>query len=79
MTGRNFSDLNQVERVRRVLKSLSIPEESQILVFSKTSKQNDLIFPGTPRTLYFSENAYAGYVPGGMMEVALHDPLLVHG
>lgn len=76
LTGGDFADLGQVERVRRVLKSLSIPEESQILVFSKTSKQNDLISPGTPRALYFSENAYAGFVPGGMMEVALHDPLL---
>lgn len=74
--GKELAPLNQVERVRRVLKALSIPEESQILVFSKTSKQNDLISPGTPRALYFSENAYAGYVPGGMMEVSLQDPLL---
>jgi hypothetical protein len=75
-SGDDFHSLNEVERVRLALKALSIPEESQILVFSKTSKQNDLISPGTPRALYFSENAYAGYVPGGMMEVAVHDPVL---
>ncbi len=75
-TGDAFADLKEVERVRLALKLLSIPEESQILVFSKTSKQNDLISPGTPRALYFSENAYVGYVPGGVMEVALHDPVL---
>lgn len=76
LIGEGFANLSQVQRVQRVLKALSIPEESQILVFSKTSKQHDLISPGTPRALYFSENAYAGYVPGGLMEVALHDPLL---
>ena len=74
--GEDLAGLDEVERVRRILKELSIPEESQILVFSKTSKQNDLITPGTPRALYFSENAYAGYVPGGMMEVAVNDPVL---
>ncbi len=76
LAGGKLEGLGQVERVRHLLKALSIPEESQILVFSKTSKQNDLITPGTPRALYFSADAYAGYVPGGMMEVAVHDPLL---
>lgn len=76
LAGGKLEGLGQVERVRHLLKALSIPEESQILVFSKTSKQNDLITPGTPRALYFSADAYAGYVPGGMMEVAVQDPLL---
>jgi hypothetical protein len=76
LSGGELEGLGQVERVRHLLKALSIPEESQILVFSKTSKQNDLITPGTPRALYFSADAYAGYVPGGMMEVSVHDPLL---
>lgn len=65
-----------LERLRFVLKTLQIDEESQILVFSKTSKQNDLITPITPRALYFSENAYVGYVPGGDIEVISHDPIL---
>ena len=72
----SFAKLSQVARVSWVLKSLAIPEESQILVFSKTSKQHDLISPRTPRALYFSANAYAGYVPGGMLEVIMQDPLL---
>lgn len=62
-----------LERLRFVLRTLNIDEESQILVFSKTSKQNDLITPHTPRALYFSENAYVGYVPGGDIEVISHD------
>ncbi len=65
-----------LDRLRFVLKRLDVPEESQILVFSKTSKQNSLITPGNPRCLFFSENAYVGYVPGGDMEVIAHDPLL---
>lgn len=59
-----------------VLKTLEIPEESQVLVFSKTSHQNGLIHPANPRALYFSMNAYVGYVPGGKIEVVVSDPSL---
>ncbi|MFD0894968.1 hypothetical protein KBB96_03865 [Luteolibacter ambystomatis] len=65
-----------LERMKEVLVLLKIPVESQVLVFSKTSKQNPLIDPGNPRALYFSENAYAGYVPGGQMEIIAHDSVL---
>ena len=65
-----------LEKLRFVLRLLEIPEESQILVFSKTSKQNPLIHPGNPRCLFFNENSYVGYVPGGDMEVITHDPVL---
>ena len=65
-----------LEKLRFVLKLLEIPEESQILVFSKTSKQNSLIHPGNPRCLFFNENSYVGYVPGGDMEVITQDPVL---
>jgi hypothetical protein len=65
-----------LEKLRFVLKLLEIPEESQILVFSKTSKQNSLMHPGNPRCLFFNENSYVGYVPGGDMEVITHDPML---
>ncbi len=60
-------------RLRFVLDRLNIAESSQILVFSKTSKQNDLINPANPRSLYFNENAYVGYVPGGDIEVIAYD------
>lgn len=65
-----------LDRLRFVLKTLDVPPESQVLVFSKTSLQNDLIQPGNPRALYFSENAYVGYVPGGAIEAVVQDPVL---
>jgi len=43
-----------------VLDELDVPKESQVLVFSKTSLQNNRISPQTPRCLYFSANAYVG-------------------
>ncbi|QTN31363.1 hypothetical protein HZ994_03130 [Akkermansiaceae bacterium] len=63
-------------RLRYVLNVLDVPADSQVLVFSKTSLQNDLINPGNPRALYFSENAYVGYVPGGAIEAVVQDPVL---
>lgn len=65
-----------LERVRGILAELQVPESSQILVFSKTSKQNGLITPANPRALYFSRDCYCGYVPGGMMEVVVQDARL---
>lgn len=65
-----------LDRLRFVLKALDVPAESQVLVFSKTSLQNPLIEPGNPRALFFSENAYVGYVPGGAIEVIAQDPVL---
>lgn len=65
-----------LERLEFVLEKLGIPVESQVLVFSKTSLQNGLIRPENPRCLYFSENAYVGYVPGGAMEAIIQDPVL---
>ncbi|MEO5713835.1 MAG: hypothetical protein ABIT37_10150 [Luteolibacter sp.] len=65
-----------LERMREILAALEVPESSQILVFSKTSKQNGLITPANPRALYFSRDCYCGYVPGGMMEVVIQDPQL---
>lgn len=59
--------------LRAVLKKLDIPEESQVLVFSKTSLQNDFISPQNPRALYFSQDAYLGYVPGGVIELIVTD------
>ncbi len=63
-------------RLRLVLEALNVPAESQVLVFSKTSLQNELIEPSNPRALYFSENAYVGYVPGGTIEAVVQDPIL---
>lgn len=64
------------ERLDFVLKTLNVSVDSQVLVFSKTSLQNGVITPLNPRCLYFSENAYVGYVPSGTMEVITQDPVL---
>lgn len=59
------------------LKHLNIPASSQSLVFSKTSFQRDRISPRTPRALYFNDDVYVGYVPGGdVLEVAAAEPKL---
>jgi len=65
-----------LERLRFVLRELDVPEESQVMVFSKTSHQNALIHPKNPRALYFSEEAYVGDVPGGAIEAVVVDPRL---
>jgi hypothetical protein len=62
--------------LRGLMKHFDIPESSQVLVFSKTSKQNHLIHPQTPRAIYFGDNAYLGYCLGGSIEVSTIDPVL---
>ncbi|HUR44840.1 MAG TPA: hypothetical protein VMZ27_03110 [Candidatus Saccharimonadales bacterium] len=59
-----------------LLRALGIPASSQMLVFSTTSLQLSLISPSNPRALYFSEDVYLGYVPGGRIEVLSIDPEL---
>ncbi len=59
--------------LKSILQALGIPESSQLLVFSNTSLQLSLIHPGNPRALYFSDDLYLGYVPGGKIEVATID------
>lgn len=59
-----------------LLEALDVPVESQVLVFSKTSKQVQLIGPGNPRAIYFSDNTYVAWVPGGTIEVIAHDSKL---
>jgi len=59
-----------------LLKQFQIPEESQVMVFSKTSKQNDRISPQTPRVVYYGDDAYIGYAVGGSIEISTIDPLL---
>lgn len=51
--------------LRSVLRELNVPVSSQVLVFSKTSVQRDFIGPATPRAIYFNDDVYVGWVPGG--------------
>ncbi|MEZ5303035.1 MAG: hypothetical protein R3F11_20695 [Verrucomicrobiales bacterium] len=62
--------------LRNLLKTCGVPESSQVLVFSKTSFQNSLISPRSPRALYFNDDLYIGWVPGGDAEVIAMDPEL---
>lgn len=73
---RTLGGNTDLEKLVEVLKLLEIPVESQALVFSQTSLQNALIRPNNPRSLFFNENAYVGYVPGGDIEIITHDPSL---
>ncbi len=59
-----------------LLKALQVPIASQGLVFSKTSLQIHRIHPQTPRAIYFNDEVYVGYVPGGdVLEVSAVDPV----
>ena len=58
------------------LKILNVPVSSQTLVFSTTSLQLSFISPSNPRAIYFNEDIYIGYIPGGRIEVVALDPEL---
>lgn len=60
-----------------LLEALNIPVSSQTLVFSKTSLQHNRISPVNPRALYFNDDTYVGWVPGGdILEISTADPRL---
>jgi hypothetical protein len=57
-----------------VLEALSIPVESQVLVYSQTSFQAKKITRSNPRALYFNDRVAVGYVRGGdILEIAAQD------
>lgn len=61
--------------LKPVLEALGVPVSSQTLVFSKTSFQLQRISPDNPRALYFNDDVYVGYVPGGdVVELSAVDP-----
>ena len=63
--------------LKSLLALLNIPQESQTLVFSKTSLQVQYISPNNPRSIYFNDDAYVGRVPGGkLLEISVADPVL---
>lgn len=62
--------------LRSVLQLLEIPVSSQVLTFSQTSLQRPKISPKTPRAIYFTDDAYVGYVQEGLLEIAMGDPKL---
>lgn len=63
--------------LRDLLKALEIREDTQMLVFSKTSMQRNRISPRTPRAIYFNDDSYIGYCHAGdVIEIAIADPQL---
>jgi hypothetical protein len=61
--------------LKSVLDAFSIPVDSQVLVFSKTSFQAPRINPSNPRALYFNDTVSIGWVRGGeVLEVVAQDP-----
>jgi hypothetical protein len=60
--------------LRSLLDALSVPIESQIVVFSKTSLQAGLISPTNPRTIFFNDSVAVAWMRGGFIEIAAHDP-----
>ena len=65
---------NEMEYIEALLAKLKISKHSQQLVFSTTSLQLSRISPRNPRAIYFNEDLYLGYVPGGQIEIIGIDP-----
>jgi hypothetical protein len=60
-----------------LLDTFGAKKSSQVLVMSKTSLQRRFITPENPRSVFFSDDVYIGYIPGApVMEVSSVDPQL---
>ncbi len=47
-----------------LLRRLQVAEDSQVLVFSRSSFQGGFIGPASPRAIYFSDTVSIAYIPG---------------
>jgi hypothetical protein len=65
---------SQPQFTRSLLKTLSIPISSQLLVYSGTASQGNRVNPENPRAIYFNDETYVGVVPGGFVEMLGVDP-----
>lgn len=62
--------------LRSLLAELKVPVSSQLLVFSKTARNPDLIGPKHPRAIYFNDEVTVGWVPGALeLELTASDPV----
>ena len=60
-----------------LLDAFGAKKSSQALVMSKTSLQRRYITPENPRSIFFSDDVYIGYIPGApVMEISSVDPKL---
>jgi len=64
-----FDYTSEKSYLKSLLGALGISPSSQLLVFSTTSLQLSRISPRNPRAVYFNEDLYLGWVPGGKIEV----------
>jgi hypothetical protein len=61
--------------LQSLLKALDVNQDSQVMVFSKTSFQAVRISPRTPRAVYFNDVSTVGFVQGSdVLELATLDP-----
>jgi hypothetical protein len=61
--------------LKSVLSALQVPDESQILVFSKTSLQSFMVGPDNPRAIFFNDSVAVAYIRGSpTLEVIAEDP-----
>lgn len=60
---------SEKESLHNLLSDLNISIHSQTLVFSNTSLQLSRISQNNPRAIFFNDNLYLGYVPGGFIEI----------
>ena len=65
---------DRTQLLKTLLEALSIPEESQMLVFLSSSLQGQRINPGNPRAIYFTDSVSVAWVRGGFIEIASQDP-----
>jgi hypothetical protein len=60
--------------LQSVLEALTLPTDSQLLVFTQLSLQGRMVSPGNPRALFFNDRAALGWVRGAeLIEIAAHD------
>lgn len=75
-SGEKQPDLSsQIDYFRWLIQELSVPAESQTVVFSKTGLQRKVVSPHNSRALYFNDQTFITFIPGGMTEIASYDPL----
>ena len=57
-----------------VLGALEVPVSSQMFAYSAISLQSRRISPSNPRAIFFNDDTYVAWVPGGQIEIAALDP-----
>jgi len=60
-----------------LLKALKINPDSQVMVYSKTSLQSEIISPQSPRAIYFNDDTYVAWIEHTpMIEISTMDSMM---